>query len=347
MTILWHAFGWCCCIGLFLLSVVAVAALGGGLDPRLDVLTHFAPIYLGLGVMGLLLAPVLGGARRFVAGIPALIIVLAGGALVLPELRSVDRSLPGAASPADLKIIQFNALASNRVKEGAAAWLIDQDPDIIVLEEPGGLERLVARTGNYKRVQGSLSTVILAKAMPVGANSILWPLPRILSPVTVATLSDQRGDYAVIGIHRPWPMNIETIARQEAYLQRMVRSFGPETTIVVGDFNSAPWSFDRRREDRTMGLTRRTRALFSWPADRVSHNRFPVPIPAPLLPIDHVYAGAGWRTVSVERGPRLGSDHYPVIVVLTPAGPEGRLPTPRRDGDARLTALAYKRPARD
>lgn len=345
MTILRQAFGWFCCIGLFLLSVVAVASLGGGLNPRLDVLTHFAPIYLGLGVMGLLLAPFLGGALRFVAAVPSLIAVLASGVLIAPELLSVDRSLPRAAGPADLKIIQFNALASNRVKEGAAAWLIRQEPDIIVLEEPGGLERLIARTGDYKRVQGSLSTVILAKEMPVGANSILWPLPRILSPVTVATLSDRRGDYAVIGIHRPWPMNIDEIAGQQAYLKRMVRSFGVETTIVVGDFNSTPWSFDRRREDRTLGLTRRTRALFSWPADRVSHNRFP--ISAPLLPIDHVYAGPGWRTVSVERGPRLGSDHYPVIVVLTPAGPDGRLPAPQRDGDARLTALAYKRPARD
>ena len=345
MTILWHAFRWCCCLGLFLLSVLTAAGLGGGLDPRLDVLTHFAPIYLGLGGVGLLLAPFLGGVLRLVAGGLGLTAVLASGALIAPELLSVDRSLPGAAGPADLKIIQFNALASNRVKEGAAAWLIRQEPDIIVLEEPGGLERLIARTGDYKRVQGSLSTVILAKEMPVGANSILWPLPRILSPVTVATLSDRRGDYAIIGIHRPWPMNIDEIAGQEAYLRRMVRSFGAETTIVAGDFNSTPWSFDRRREDRTMGLTRRTRALFSWPADRVSHNRFP--ISAPVLPIDHVYAGSGWRTVSVERGPRLGSDHYPVIVVLTPASADGWLPAAKRDGDARLTALAYKRPARD
>ena len=32
--------------------------------------------------------------------------------------------------------------------------------------------------------------------------------------------------------------------------------------------------------------------------------------------LDQVYAGAQWKTVSIERGPRLASDHYPVIVVL-------------------------------
>ncbi len=29
-------------------------------------------------------------------------------------------------------------------------------------------------------------------------------------------------------------------------------------------------------------------------------------------------AGPGWATVKVERGPWLGSDHYPLIVTLAP-----------------------------
>lgn len=86
--------------------------------------------------------------------------------------------------------------------------------------------------------------------------------------------------------------------------------------IIAGDFNSTPWSFARRRDDRDFGLIRRTRALFTWPAEKISHNRLPAPFP--YLPIDHVYAGPGWATVSVERGPRLGSDHYPVVVTLAP-----------------------------
>jgi len=40
------------------------------------------------------------------------------------------------------------------------------------------------------------------------------------------------------------------------------------------------------------------------------------PSPAPLLPIDQIYAGADWRTLGVRRLPRLGSDHYGVRIVL-------------------------------
>jgi endonuclease/exonuclease/phosphatase (EEP) superfamily protein YafD len=38
----------------------------------------------------------------------------------------------------------------------------------------------------------------------------------------------------------------------------------------------------------------------------------------PFLAIDHVYAGRDWATVKVERGPRVGSDHFPVVLTLAP-----------------------------
>ena len=60
-------------------------------------------------------------------------------------------------------------------------------------------------------------------------------------------------------------------------------------------------------------------ALFSWPA--AAFTRWNIRAPFPVLAIDHVYAGAAWRTVSVRRGPRLGSDHYPVVVVLARDAP--------------------------
>ena len=85
---------------------------------------------------------------------------------------------------------------------------------------------------------------------------------------------------------------------------------------AAGAYRHAATSFSRRREDTLFALERRTRALFSWPAERGPAG---MGLPFALLPIDHVYAGPGWRTVRAERGPRLGSDHYPVIVTLAPS----------------------------
>jgi endonuclease/exonuclease/phosphatase (EEP) superfamily protein YafD len=90
---------------------------------------------------------------------------------------------------------------------------------------------------------------------------------------------------------------------------RGAAAFEARRLILTGDFNSAPWSFTLRRFDRRVGLRRRTRALATWPTRRFA-------MPFPFLAIDHVYAGSDWKTVSVRRGPRLGSDHFPVVVIL-------------------------------
>jgi endonuclease/exonuclease/phosphatase (EEP) superfamily protein YafD len=94
----------------------------------------------------------------------------------------------------------------------------------------------------------------------------------------------------------------------------MLSGYPADRLILAGDFNLTPWSFTLRRIDRQWGLERRDQALFSWPARLGDRARWAWPIPA--LPLDHVYAGRAWRTISITRGPRLGSDHYPIIARL-------------------------------
>ena len=64
-----------------------------------------------------------------------------------------------------------------------------------------------------------------------------------------------------------------------------------------------------------LGIARLTHALFSWPAAPVTRSRLRSPFA--LLAIDHIYAGADWKPVNVARGARLGSDHYPIVAILT------------------------------
>jgi endonuclease/exonuclease/phosphatase (EEP) superfamily protein YafD len=123
----------------------------------------------------------------------------------------------------------------------------------------------------------------------------------------------------VVGVHYAWPTDPRRQQYQEARLASILAAVDRSRAIVAGDLNSTPWSFSRRRWDERFGLIRRTRAVFSWPA--LTQAQFPVLGAVPFLPIDHVYAGSGWATVDVERGPKLGSDHYPIVVTLAPAAP--------------------------
>lgn len=300
-------------------ALAAVMAQGGRWSGVLDALTHFAPIWLAGSVLLLAMALVTpvprgGGRLAMLSGLG----VLSTLWLVAPELtRSLSAPAP-ADAPHQLKIIQFNAEPKPARFESMARWLVSQDPDILVLEDSTAplraliLRRMPRRMACSPRCQ----VAILSRAQPEEVATMgggRWGL----DPHTiVASFAPADGGYIVIGSHYSRPglvarksMTEKTVVQAEnsRRLGRMAAPLPRARLIVVGDFNSAPWSFALRRDDEGLGVERRTQALYSWPAYWFG---------PPFLPIDHIYAGPAWRTVSVARGPRIGSDHYPVVAVL-------------------------------
>jgi endonuclease/exonuclease/phosphatase (EEP) superfamily protein YafD len=156
--------------------------------------------------------------------------------------------------------------------------------------------------------------MILAKRRPHKEGGLQAGVSEANLSGAWATFRGSRGDFTVVGVHYTWPLPAGPQQQQTLRLSRVLERFPKESLVVVGDFNSTPWSFSLRRQDRLFGLERRTRALFTWPAGRFSSLTPAAPFP--FLPIDQVYAGSDWKTVAVRRGPALGSDHYPVVVEL-------------------------------
>ena len=304
----------------FLLAAVCAGAAVAGQFGRerlaFDVLNHLAPIWLAGALAALLAGLLFRGLARWLIVSMAAVGVAACVALMAPEyLRGAGPKAPAGASER-MKLIQFNVWDKNVDVAATVDWLARQDADIIVLEEPFPAlrEALADRTGMHI-VCPDCDVSIASKAAPLpGRSGRLFP-PGI-GPTAYATYRDGRGEFTVIGIHDAWPTDGDDQQRQEAQLARGIAKFPRQRTIVSGDFNSAPWSFSRRRWDKAFGLVRRDRAVFSWPAGKVTRRRYREPIA--ILPIDHVFAGEGWATVSVTRGPQLGSDHYPLIAVLAP-----------------------------
>lgn len=285
----------------------ALAAHGGRWSPRLDVFTHFAPIWLAGGLAVALYALALGepGSRR---GLIALGVTAAALAalLIAPEFRRPRGAAAAADAPGQIKLIQFNAWRDNADLAPVLDWLAAQDADIIVLQEAERLrDPLVRRTG-YHLAFGSESVAILSKTRPIAAGIDLPPDRPARPPLVRATFEGPGAPFTVVATHYAWPIYGGFQEAQGRVVGELLAQFPSAGLILSGDFNSTPWSFARRREDRLFGLERRTRALFSWPAGAYF----------PLLPVDHVYAGRGWRTVSVTRGPAIGSDHFPVVVIL-------------------------------
>lgn len=314
MTVVRRLFVWVLILGAGAAAgFAALGAFAGPYVPKLDLLTHFVP-FLAVGVLAAVPALVLRPTRfQVVAALLALTLgVVACGRLMLPAYLYDDLPASGAPQPDDLKIIQFNALDGNTRYGPIRAWIIAQNADVVVMEEAPGFGGQLEALG-YIPSCGICGMAIFTKEKPVWSNSPTsdW---RIVRRVAAARFQDRRGAYTILAVHRGRPTRTARVAQEVADLREMAARTPAAGNILVGDFNSTPWSAALRREEAALSLVRRTRALATWPAEAVSHNKLGFPFP--VLPIDHVFAGRDWATVKVERGPKLGSDHYPVVVTL-------------------------------
>lgn len=302
--------------------ICAAAALLAQLGRRSaawDVLTHAAPLYFAGGVLAMAAAPILGDRYNALVLVLGAAAVIAALLLIAPEcLRSAGPRTP-SDTPGVFKLIQFNAWGDRGDVERIVTWINRAQPDVLVMQETTrSLREAVAAGTGLHLAPGSSSVAIFSRDAPLPDAPATGERhrPMMLRGVRVRTVL---GETNVFGLHYPWPTEQHRLMGVPRLIQA-IRAHPSETTILAGDFNSTPWSFTRRREDKAFGLMRRTRALFSWPAWFV----------LPVLPIDHVYAGSAWATVKVERGPKLGSDHYPVVVILAPRAPRPDAPPAAR-----------------
>ncbi len=290
----------------------AILAHGGRFSGHLDVLTHFAPLYLAAATVVLIGAVFTPPARG------KLTLALLGGvgaaaslALILPELTRLSTPHAPTNAPGQVKVIQFNVSRRDTRLDDRARWLAEQDPDFLILEEstPAMRAAVLRHLPRHMTCGRTCETVIFTRTVPEAGEQPRRGRYGLGPAIAIVRMPPQAGGYVLVGTHYTWPTNVRSHRENTARMLQLIDPLPKARMILAGDFNSTPWSFARAREDARNGLERRTRALASWP------TTFGVP----FLPIDHIYAGSGLRTVSVRRGPDLGSDHYPVVAVLAPS----------------------------
>ncbi|MGJ8666061.1 MAG: endonuclease/exonuclease/phosphatase family protein [Patiriisocius sp.] len=86
-------------------------------------------------------------------------------------------------------------------------------------------------------------------------------------------------------------------------------------TMVVGDFNDVAWS-------QTSQLFQRVSKLLDPRKGRGLYNTFNAKNFLMRWPLDHVFASKEFRVVSMEKGEKIDSDHFPVFIKFS-LEPEG------------------------
>ena len=288
--------------------------------PQADMTNHFRPYTLaGTGVvLALALATRMPGAVRW----GAILTAFNSALLLLPLLWSAETTSRTAVGQAlathghrDLKIVTFNMAWPNRQGENVARFLMREDADIILLQEVtqphvAALRSLLEATYPHSHVClvfRACRQAIFAKRPWV---SVEHSYRGTQTPETISALFDDVdfGRFRLHSVHAGLPYR----PRQAQHVDWLIalRASTTEPAIFAGDFNMTPWSYQLQRLLASTGLRRHATFLRSWPTG----GQFG--LPAPVFLIDHVLTTPDIRTVSIETGPNLGSDHLPIVARL-------------------------------
>jgi endonuclease/exonuclease/phosphatase (EEP) superfamily protein YafD len=271
--------------------------------------THFKLQYL---VVSIVLCVALALLRRpvYVAGL--LLAVGLNTSLVVPWYVAIP-ALPGGHP---VKILSANILSSNTEHQRLFDLLDAEAPDVVFLQEvsPQWLDALVRLRQSYpysyaEAREGNFGMALFSR-LPLTAVSHV-DSPPLGYPTIVATIDVAGAALHIVGSHPMIPISAQFYSdrnRQfDSLAELLAGQHGPR--VLLGDLNTSMWDINYRRLEDKTGL-RNARPGFgvvpTWPTF----------LPFAMIPIDHVLLSGDISVVELRSGPRIGSDHLPLIVTL-------------------------------
>ncbi|HUU66697.1 MAG TPA: endonuclease/exonuclease/phosphatase family protein [Methyloceanibacter sp.] len=272
----------------------------------LDIVNNGLPV-LTVGCLALLGLAFATGKRTLIG--TAALLVAVNFALLLTGVAGAAPEAP-QGSERFLRVATFNLWGPNDHADRIKTFLAETDPDALVLEEVrqhhrAFLDDLALR---YPHRVGADGLVILSK-YPIQADGRVdrAGFPSWMSLIVRWVRLDVNGtEVELAGVHLARPFYPELQQSDIVGLTQFVQGrSGP--LILAGDFNMAPWTWKLKGFTRATGLGRTNTFHPTWPMQWKS-----VPL-LPLVPIDNVFTSPHFVSMGTMVGPRLGSDHRPVI----------------------------------
>ena len=230
-------------------------------------------------------------------------------------------SLAFAYSPIDaadskaprLRVASSNIFVGNKdASKLLLPWIAERKPDVLMVQEvspamAAELEKLADYP--HRMVVGRVDGfgIALLSKHPL-ANVRLIPGEGD-TPAIGATMTWQGKEVELVAAHPLPPITASLYARRNHRLAQLADGLaqGGKPAIIAGDFNATPWSSGVKVVEER-GLRRATSPVPTWPAQLG---------PFALIPIDQVMVSKDWAVVGRQRGPDVGSDHFPVEVDLS------------------------------
>jgi endonuclease/exonuclease/phosphatase (EEP) superfamily protein YafD len=295
-------------------AVITVAFSVGTLLPidhfAIQLFTHFRLQYVVVSLSLLLLFKYLRS--PWLIGALAASLVL-NASLVLPWYVGEDETSGGV----ELKLLHANVLSSNTEYDRLIILLDTEAPDLVMLQEvsPDWLVALDELRADYpysyaEAREGNFGIALFSR-VPLKSVSH-FDSPPFGYPTIVASLDIDGQVLHFIGTHPMIPVRGTFYDARNEQLAGVARLLGKqaEPKILVGDLNLSQWDVNYKHLEQQGGVRNARKGFGILPT-------WPVFMPFAMIPIDHVLVSETISVTDFYSGPRIGSDHLPLIVTFS------------------------------
>jgi endonuclease/exonuclease/phosphatase (EEP) superfamily protein YafD len=227
-----------------------------------------------------------------------------------PRLTTAD----AMADAARFTVVSANVHFDTTSPAALQDWLRQAPADVLVLLEvsPAYAAALAAWPDYPQRVIEAADNpfgIAVLSRHPFAESQVVRDARGIAS-IAVA-IDTPQGCVALRAVHPMPPISPDDKATRDRFLAATAAALaaGGWPSLMAGDFNATPWSSAFAALTAT-GWQRAAGLAPTWPvAGRGAIG----------IPIDQVVVSRHWRRIDSGRGPDLGSDHFPLRVVLARA----------------------------
>lgn len=296
--------------GVWLLGAATFAGYLAFWQPQFELFVHFRHVYAGAASILALLLVAERPPRRWIFG--AVFLLVFNGLHVLPWHMGGRAGECETGEP--FRVMATNVLTSNTDYAAIRRAIAQYDPQILLINEYStGLDRALDQT--FRGFQEAFTLprrdnfgIALFSEFP--AKKIT---PRRLGqfdlPQVRATFHVDGRELAFWGVHPLPPVKASQTTDRDAILERIGNDVRETEapTILAGDLNTTMWTSVYRVLEWS-GLQNARRG---WGITGTLPAQLPV-----RIPIDHIMHTGQLKACNFEIGPRIGSDHLPVVADL-------------------------------
>ncbi len=242
-----------------------------------------------------------------------LLSVVVNGFAIAPSYFGISTTRPTAGFP--LRLLLCNVYTANLQSAPLLSLIQRERPDLVILQEVN--ERWMADLESLRETypfstwitrEDNFGIAVLSRGRLIDPREVDLEseVPTILTDVHFGSQA-----ISLLASHPLPPGSRSAFDARNAQLRGLaaVARQLKNPTILIGDLNVTPWSPDYQRLLRNSGLRDARRGhgiLPTWPSF----------FPLLMIPLDHCLVSASLTVAGIRVGPKVGSDHLPLIVDL-------------------------------